>query len=64
MIPQDVATLRYVNASSQAARRFAELEYGRSDRLWAIANVGKKSRARRRPARAWLHAVIAYFSPR
>jgi len=64
MIPQDIATLRYVNASSRAAGRFAELEYGGSDRAWALAGLGRKAPARPRTGRLRLYALLAYFSPR
>ncbi len=64
MIPMDVETLGYVNASSRRAGRFAELEYARSDRMWAMGRPGGKRPARGEPERARLYALLAYFSRR
>lgn len=64
VIPQDVSTLRYMSASRRTAARFADLEYGRSDRAWALARPRKARRWRGRASRALLRAALAYFSPR
>lgn len=66
MIPYDMETLRTLNASGLAldARRFADLEFARGEREWALREAARAAVRPRTAAGAWAAALAGYLSPR